>query len=90
MASYDNTPFDFGELESEAVTAVWNIKSDAKIPQQILTSTVGHIFIKKTFLAYSYLLKLNLEFGNIMLFFTISPESNCCRHLFRPNFNVGY
>jgi hypothetical protein len=49
LASYDNTPFDFGELESEAVTAVWNIKSDAKIPQQILTSTVRHIFITNHF-----------------------------------------
>lgn len=40
LCSYDNISYNYAESDSEAVTAIWNIKSDQKTAQQIFTSTV--------------------------------------------------
>lgn len=40
LCSYDNMSFNYEESDSEAIIALWNAKSDQKLPQQTLTSTV--------------------------------------------------
>lgn len=46
LASYDNSPNNYDELETEAAIALWNVKSDLKSPQQLFTNTVISYYIK--------------------------------------------
>lgn len=41
LGAYDNMSFNFEDSDSEALVALWNSKSDQKIPLQTFTSTVN-------------------------------------------------
>lgn len=43
LASYDNMPISYEEIDTEAAIALWNVRSDLKLPQQIFTNTVSKI-----------------------------------------------
>lgn len=40
LSSYDNMLTNYAESDTEAITALWNVKADQKAPLQIFTSTV--------------------------------------------------
>lgn len=42
LGAYDNMLLNFEDSDSEAIVALWNSKSDQKIPLQTFTSTVNN------------------------------------------------
>lgn len=65
LAAYDNMPSNYEESETEAIAALWNVKSEHKLPQQVFTSTVIQSLFKSVFQYFK------LSYSNFIYLFVV-------------------